>query len=710
MLRTQRKSPGVGLSLFLILLVFASGHGFGAERKEELTFSPEAEKLFQKAIERYKQRHFRRARLDFQDILERMPKNQRSSVAKLMLAKTLYKLRVYDLAIATVAELRKEYPYSRYLAEGEFLVGDCYFRQKRYVEAAAQYRKVASSAPDIRLKAKAAERLGAMSGVKMLPDGEREKLRRALGARGAEEVLRYGEAQWYSRLGYFDLGMAKLRSFLRAFPEGQFASEARALLRKKMLESTGEAAYEEMASQDLLCIGVIAPLSGDEQEFGQDLRDGAILAYERYLSSLDEPIRMVVEDSESNLVGAVKATQRLILEKNALALVGPVTSTSTAGVAALANARGVPLLAPTASEDGIDSIGPFVFQLNATPGVQGTRIAEYAVQDLGLHSFAVIASLDSYGRNMSDRFAGTVSALGGEVLIQEWYFPGTKDFRKQFERIRETGLTWVSADSLLAGLQAVYAADSLAALQADSLAALQADSLAADSLAALQTDSLAVQTDSLGMSLPDSLRIVLGTPDADTLLNTAETEAETPSQEAEEDTTEVKPVTTIDGILIAASSYEDAVQIAPQLAFHRIKTQLLGGNTWSVRDVIRMGGTYVEDAVFVSEYFEDEGAPLTREFINRFRERYARHPSQVAALGYDAMSLVMREFQRQNRTRTSLRTALELTTGFQGVSGPISFAEDSRANRDMYFLKIKNGKIVKIEEGASLDSEERVGR
>jgi len=375
---------GIIFSSFLLSLLTG-----GSVRAGDV-FSQQAEDLFQSGIRNYREGDYVRARLDFQDILARLPLNQRSSAAQLMLGKTLYKLGEYEKAIQAAEDLLDRYPQSRYAPYATYLIGSCHYREGRYDEALLAYNRVLDMEADEGLMRRAEEVIDALVSLK-LSEAEVEELRR--------------------------------KGLLRGYTEPDH--EARQVMEGLLRGS----------------VGLIAPLSGDDRTFGEELRDGVLLALSGGLS-------LVIEDSGSDPIGAIKAAQRLSEDDRILAIIGPVFSPSTIAAAAVADCRGVPLIAPTANEDGIASIGDHIFQMNITPRVQGELIAEYAIKELELETFASLTPLDSRGEGMAEGFASAVRQLGGELLIQEWYQPGATDFGEQLKRIREAGLSLLPPDSL----------------------------------------------------------------------------------------------------------------------------------------------------------------------------------------------------------------------------------------------------------------------
>lgn len=517
--------------------------------------TPRAETLFVQGVENYRIGDFQAALDDFQEILQ-FSSNQRSSTAQLMVAKTLYKLGEYEGAIQAAQKLLETYPRTRYAPYAVYLIGGCRFRQGKYLDAVEEYAKVVGNKGDSRLKQRAQKIIDRIVETRLSPLQVEELQRRGLVKTHTSKV--------------------------------------------------------EPVSPALPAIGLLCPVSGPDSTFGQDLLAGAKLA----LRDAENPseLTLTIEDTKSNAIGAVKAIQRLAESENLLAVVGPVFSLPTVAAAAVANCAKIPLIAPTANQDNLTTIGKYIFQLNTTPRIQAERIAEYAVENLGLKTLAVLAPLNVRGQQMSENFVQRTETLGGKIVLQEWYATGTTDFGAQLQKVREAGLELLPPDSL-------------------------------ESILAMQ--------------------------------DTIETLAR---------------LTTIEGFLVVGVPQEIAL-IAPQIAFWRIGTQLLGGNGWNSPEVLQLGGDYVKGAIFVAEYFEQNDSPTVRRFIDQFREEYGRNPTKVATFGYDAANLILWAWQKGARTREQLCQALDRIWEFQGASGEISFRQ--RTNQSVFLLTIHGDRIVK---------------
>lgn len=605
-----------------------------------LAYSQEAEILFQRALARYIKKDYAGSKETLLALIEEHAPNQRTSAARLLLAKSHYKLKDYNETLAAAIDLYEHFPYSRYLADADLLIGDCYFRQNQIYSAATQYARVLTARADPELKARAADRLGQMVGSRRLADREVERLRVDFGTAIIEEAVAFGQARWPEHLGNPQEADSRLAVFLERFPNGYLEPLVRRrLLARAAREPAAEPKpelptpmeVEEDPTRARYKIGVIAPL---ESEVGRSLRDGILLARERFPLSSGEQIGLIFEDSEGSPIRAVKAAERIIGQYDLLAIIGALSSGETIPLAAHLSPQAIPLIAPTASEDDIASL-PGVFQMNATPGAQGRRLADYAVTDLGLRSLATLAPRDSYGNRLTREFTGRAEELGGEVIVQEWFEPGATDYRGQFNRIRDAALA---------------------------------------------------------LKLPETFKGL-----ADSLILGDIIVAPPPPVPVDPDTIEPEVVHTLDGLMIGAATGEDILLITPQVASALIDAQLLGSDGWNFPEVLRDGGRYVDNAVFVAKYNDRSQLKSVQEFVNLYRARFGRDQDIASALGHDAMRAVREAIERGGSDRQSFIRQLQSLQDVPGATGRITFRPGDRQNAWMYMLRIRRGRALPLD-------------
>ena len=183
-------------------------------------------------------------------------------------------------------------------------------------------------------------------------------------------------------------------------------------------------------------VGVLAPLSGRYQVYGEAFLDGAQLALNRYNEQTLGQFELLSADSEGDPVRAALAARRLIRRDGVAALLGGVLSNSTAAAAVEANASEVPLLSPAATAENIHEIGPWVFQNNITSEAQVLALARVAITDLLGARFAVLYPKQGNGMALAKVFEDTVYGLGGEIVASVSYEVGMTDFSEPLEQIR----------------------------------------------------------------------------------------------------------------------------------------------------------------------------------------------------------------------------------------------------------------------------------
>ena len=400
-------------------------------------------------------------------------------------------------------------------------------------------------------------------------------------------------------------------------------------------------------------LGVLAPLSGREGAYGADLLAGVEFANHQ----LGQPFDLVVVDigaeyqdfeeeevpihqsDGDRLLRVASGARYLVREADVQAIVGPVNSTSCAAAAVVAEAAGVPLIAPLAQQSGLDTLGRHIFQLNPIAEVQGQALGEYATLVLGLRTLAILSPLNDYGHAFERTFTRAAVASGGRVVHSEWYYPGEqKDFQAQFQELRRIGFSIEPPPTPGAGM-----------------------------------------LDSLQAALLDTTRE--GRRAFRDLLDRGAPKEQPP------DSSEIF-VESIDGVAVIIEDFEDALTIAPQLRFHRIRTRLIGNDTWYAPEAIadlRAGeGQHLEGSIFVSRR---QGSEQERGFVNAFRARTGRDPGYASA-GYDAARLVMEGWAAGHRSRSELRRYLAGVRNYEGASGRVSFTPSRRVNSELTLLRI----------------------
>ncbi len=186
-----------------------------------------------------------------------------------------------------------------------------------------------------------------------------------------------------------------------------------------------------------IAVAVFAPTAGVYTEYGTSMVNGIRLAISEYEKSSGQSIEIVVENTAADpLVGAY-AAKRLIGGHSPVVAFGPLLSDVAVPIATLCDQYRVPLISPTASKDGIAGLSPFVFQVATPPSLGSEKLAEYAVNTLGITRFSILSPDDPAGRKAAANFADRVEKLGAETVSIAYYAEGTVDFSEHLRSIKK---------------------------------------------------------------------------------------------------------------------------------------------------------------------------------------------------------------------------------------------------------------------------------
>lgn len=138
----------------------------------------------------------------------------------------------------------------------------------------------------------------------------------------------------------------------------------------------------------------------------------------------------------------------------------------------------------------------------------------------------------------------------------------------------------------------------------------------------------------------------------------------------------------------------DAALIMQQARRLGIGARFVGLSAFNDPQIIQLARQESEGAVFATPFDPNENRALVQRFVRDYRSRYGTDVPLYAAYGYDAMSVIADALRRAgpNPTRDSLRQALSVTKGFEGVTGVFGYEGSGDAIKDVVvFQQIRSG-------------------
>lgn len=128
-----------------------------------------------------------------------------------------------------------------------------------------------------------------------------------------------------------------------------------------------------------------------------------------------------------------------------------------------------------------------------------------------------------------------------------------------------------------------------------------------------------------------------------------------------------------------------------------VELPILGGDGLDTPNVLESEKGRNSDVWFTTHAWlsEKTGTEAAKKFVANYKSAYGQLPSNAfAALGYDAGNLLFEAMRRaKDKTPAALKTALEETKDFAGVTGTISFAPDQHVPlKTVWIIKVEDGK------------------
>jgi branched-chain amino acid transport system substrate-binding protein len=198
-------------------------------------------------------------------------------------------------------------------------------------------------------------------------------------------------------------------------------------------------------------IGVIAELTGDIPAVGASCKNAAEMAVAEInkdggiqLGDKKYKVDLIIEDNAGKADQAASSAQKLITQKNVVAIVGPNVSRYALPAAEIAESSKVVLITPwsTAPKVSLDSKTgapkKYVFRACFIDPFQGRVLAKFALDNLKLKKAAVLYDVASeYNKGIAEIFKEVYEQNGGKVVAFETYTTNDKDFSSQLTKIKK---------------------------------------------------------------------------------------------------------------------------------------------------------------------------------------------------------------------------------------------------------------------------------
>ncbi len=191
---------------------------------------------------------------------------------------------------------------------------------------------------------------------------------------------------------------------------------------------------------NVIKIGQFASLTGSEATFGISSDNGIKLAVEEINSSggiLGKQIQLVTEDNQGKPNETQTVVQKLINRDKVIGIIGEVASSRSKAAAPICQQNKIPMISQASTNPEVTAIGDYIFRVCFIDPFQATVMSKFALNSMKVKKVALlIDQRNAYSTGLAENFRKTFVEMGGEIVEEQKYSSGDKDFKAQLTAIK----------------------------------------------------------------------------------------------------------------------------------------------------------------------------------------------------------------------------------------------------------------------------------
>ncbi|MCB0210358.1 MAG: ABC transporter substrate-binding protein [Anaerolineae bacterium] len=149
--------------------------------------------------------------------------------------------------------------------------------------------------------------------------------------------------------------------------------------------------------------------------------------------------------------------------------------------------------------------------------------------------------------------------------------------------------------------------------------------------------------------------------------------------------------------LFAPQYYNEVALIVQQARELGFEGPILGSDSWGSAELMNLCGDACKGLFFSTHYAAAGATGATKEFIDRYNEKYGYVPDDVGALTWDTMLLIQKAIQdcgtitgEIEKDRQCVRDAMAQIKDFEGITGSMTFTEEGDPVKCAVIVKISD--------------------
>lgn len=555
-------------------------------------------------------------------------------------ASPVLRIRIDSLNAWTKNELK--YPLSDVIGSYLFLIDD-------YADYTGDQKALKKTSERIVTLAEAKANIKVWIDDKTITTASVEKLPlKAMKGKASGGYAYYKLGTLYHAQGELKKAAKYLGDFVAGYPKNEYYADALPLYDQVKSYYTASSSGK---SGKQYKVGVILPLSGKYERFGKNVLHGIECA-----AGLASPctsnlnVQLVTRDSQASAEKAAEAVRELVEKEGVVAIIGDMMSSTVEDEARVAQEIGIPMIS-LSQREGVADIGDFIFRYAMDPESQAETLVDYTIKKRGIQEFGIMYPQNSYGHNFRDLFRTVAEGSGASVVGEKSYAP---------------------------------------------------DIMVGGGPVQVKPEARVVQAETAGQPAPQPV-VKQRSGVVDGLVEGhAATQMQAQQQQSGSMSQYYKPPEfkfPAGSAIFMPDSYRNVIKVLTHLSDKDKGTGrlLLGTNRWNNPDIAEVGSE-MEGAVFVDGFYKNSANPNTQLFVQLFTQAFNMEPTILEAQAFDAMKLLIYAIKKGGARPAPIRDALLRIKNFPGATGTITMEKNGVADRNLFILMIKGGRIVEAAE------------
>lgn len=189
-----------------------------------------------------------------------------------------------------------------------------------------------------------------------------------------------------------------------------------------------------------ILVGYYGDLSGRTSSFGQSTKNGVEMAADEINKAggiNGRTVQIITEDDQGEPNKAATVVTKLINQDKVQAILGEVASSNSLAAAPKAQEAKVPMISPSSTNPAVTQVGDYIFRVCFIDPFQGEVMAKFSANNLKAKRAAILYDFNSdYSRGLYQFFKRSFTSLGGQIVSEQSYTQGDRDFSGQLTAIR----------------------------------------------------------------------------------------------------------------------------------------------------------------------------------------------------------------------------------------------------------------------------------